>query len=224
MSLLRRKQRDTAAAIPARPADRVRETVRFVIWVVALTMVLRVSVAEAYRIEQSSMENTVLSGDTVLGNKFLFGARVPLLGVRLPALRSPRPGDVIVFKSPIEKGRRLVKRVIAVEGQTVELRDKQVFVDGQPVELPPTAKFEDSRVRPAGISTRDNLGPLTVPPGHLFVMGDNRDVSLDSREWGFLDEDLILGSAIVVLYSWNDDDTRPFWQRIRWGRIGHILR
>jgi signal peptidase I len=213
-----------AEKVPRTRVEKIKDTVRFLVWVLVLTMVLRVSVAEAYRVEQSSMENTVLAGDTVLGNKFLYGARLPLIGLRLPAFRSPHPGDVIVFKSPIEKGRRLVKRVIAVEGQTVEVRDKQVVVDGSPVALPETAKHEYTQILPGETSPRDNLGPLTVPEDHLFVMGDNRDVSLDSRAWGFLDEDLILGHAMFVLYSWNSDDTRPFWQRIRWSRIGHILR
>ena len=203
------------------PRERALELARLVLWVAVLTIFLRVSVAEAYRVEQSSMENTVLPGDTVLGNKFLFGARLPLIGLRLPALRDPRPGDIIVLKSPIEEGRRLIKRVVAVEGQTVELRDKEVYVNGRHVPLPSEAKHEDDRVLSRSASSRDNMGPIQVPAGHLFVMGDNRDISLDSRSWGFLDEDLVLGLALFVLYSWEDDPTQPFWSRIRWKRIGH---
>ncbi len=206
----------------AHPPNRLLEGGKFVLWVVVITMVLRVSVAEAYRVEMSSMENTLLPGDTILGNKFLYGARLPLIGLRLPPIRNPRPGDIIVLQHPVEIGQRLIKRVIAVEGQVIEIRDKQLYVDNQPVPLPDRGKFVDSRVLPRGVSNRDNFGPLTVPDKSLFVMGDNRDISLDSRGWGFVGRDKVLGLAIIILYSWDHDPTEPFWERIRWSRFGHI--
>lgn len=199
------------------------DTAKVLVGAVVLTLVLRVAVVEAYRVPTGSMENTILAGDTILGNKFLYGARLPLLKVRLPALRAPRQGDVIVFKHPLEKGERLVKRVIAVAGQTVEVRNKEIYVDGRLMPLPETGKILDERALSAEISTRDNLGPLLIPEGRLFVMGDNRDNSIDSRMWGLLDEDLILGQAVLVLYSFEVHKHEPFWQRIRWNRIGHIL-
>ena len=204
--------------------SRLMESGRIVLGAVVITLVLRVSIVEAYRISTGSMENTIIPVETLLGNKFIYGARLPLIGVRLPAIRAPRPGDLIVFKHPVEEGIRLVKRVIAVEGQTIEIRNKQVYVDGGAVPLPETAKFIDPRLLPQSQSTRDNVITVTVPEDRLFVMGDNRDNSIDSRSWGFLDEDLILAKAVLVLYSWEPDPTRPFWNRIRWGRFGHILR
>jgi signal peptidase I len=202
----------------------VEETIRLLLFAVALSLVIRVSVAEAYHIEQSSMENTLFPGDTVLGNKFLYGIRVPFTDLRLPAVREPRPGDIIVLDSPIEEGVRLVKRVVAVAGQTLEIRQKKLYVDGREMPLPGEGKYVDDRVLPGELSSRDNLGPLVVPPGRLFVMGDNRDVSLDSRGWGFLDRDLVLGRVSVVLYSWDSDPTLPFWERLRWGRFVHLVR
>lgn len=213
----RSSSQDTAV-----PPNRLLEGAKFVVWVVVITMVLRVSVAEAYRVEMSSMENTLLPGDTILGNKFLYGARLPLIGLRLPAIRNPRPGDIIVLKHPVEAGQRLIKRVIAVGGQTVEIRDKQLYVDGQLVPLSGKGKFVDNHILPKGVSSRDNLGPLTIPYHRLFVMGDNRDISLDSRGWGFVDRDLVLGHAVIILYSWEQDRTRPIWERIRWSRFGHV--
>ncbi len=204
--------------------SRAVEWAKMLLWVAALTIVLRVSVIEAYRITSGSMEDTILTGETILGNKFIYGARLPLLPVRLPALRQPRPGDIIVFKHPVEIGERLVKRVIAVEGQQLEIREKQVYLDGVPVPLPGTAKLTDPRIQPMGISYRDFLGPVRVPPGKLFVMGDNRDQSLDGRVWGFLDRDAILAQAMFVVYSWDMDGHGPFWRRIRWRRFFHILR
>lgn len=206
----------------AAPSNRLLEGTKFVLWVVVITMVLRVSVAEAYRVEMSSMEDTLLPGDTVLGNKFLYGARLPLIGVRLPAIRHPKPGDIIVLRHPVEIGQRLIKRVIAVEGQILEIRDKQLYVDNELVPLPEDGKFVDSRVLPMGVSNRDNYGPKIVPENSLFVMGDNRDISLDSRGWGFASRDKVLGIAIIILYSWDHDPTKPFWKRIRWNRFGHI--
>jgi signal peptidase I len=202
----------------------LEETIRLLLFAVALSLVIRVSVAEAYHIEQSSMENTLFPGDTVLGNKFLYGIRVPFTELRLPAVREPRPGDIIVLDSPIEEGVRLVKRVVAVAGQTVEIRRKKLYIDGLEVPLPGEGKYVDDRVLPGELSSRDNLEPLVVPPGRLFVMGDNRDVSLDSRGWGFLDRDLVLGRVSVVLYSWNSDPTLPLWERPRWRRFGHLVR
>jgi signal peptidase I len=130
---------------------------------------------------------------------------------------------VIIFRHPVEDG-RLVKRVIAVAGQTVEIRNKQVFVDGEPVPFPETGQHSDPRVLPAEMSRRDNMGPVTVPEGRLWVMGDNREDSIDSRSWGFLDSDLILGKAMVVLYSFENARHKPFWRRIRWSRFLHTLR
>jgi signal peptidase I len=201
----------------------LEETIRLLLFAVALSLVIRVSVAEAYHIEQSSMENTLFPGDTVLGNKFLYGIRIPFTDIRLPSVREPRPGDIIVLDSPIEEGVRLVKRVVAVAGQTVEIRDKRLYVDGEPQTLPGEGKFVDERVLPGALSSRDNLSPVKVPQGRLFVMGDNRDVSLDSRGWGFLDRDLVQGQVMFVLYSWNDDPTLPLWSRLRWRRLGHDI-
>jgi signal peptidase I len=221
-----RERRPRERTEPASPSGGSRwlEWGKLLLWVAVLTILLRVSVVEAYRITSGSMEDTILPGETILGNKFIYGARLPLLPLRLPALREPRPGDVIVFKHPIEIGERLVKRVIAVEGQLLEIRGKQVYRDGVPIPLPATGKHTDPDTVAMGISYRDWLGPVRVPPGKLFVMGDNRDDSLDSRAWGFLDRSAILGQAMFVLYSWDMDDTRPFWNRIRWYRFGRIMR
>ena len=201
---------------------RIIEWARLIAAALVLSFVLRVSVVEAYVIPSGSMEQTILTGDTLLGNKFIYGARIPLVGVRLPAIREPRPGDVIVFNHPVEEG-RLVKRVVAVEGQEVRIQEKEVFVDGRLVPLPETGQHQDPRTLPPSMSRRDNVGPFTVPQGHLFVMGDNRDDSLDSRSWGFLDRDEVLAQAMFVLYSYEADPTEPFWERIRWSRFFHDI-
>ncbi len=130
-----------------------------------------------------------------------------ILDRRLPAFRPPRPGDVIVFRYPRDPSRDYIKRLIAVGGQVVEIRDREVWVDGARVREP-YAKFVDSALEPGD---RGHVGPLLVPPGHLFVMGDNRDLSHDSRVWGFLDEDLLIGRASTIYWSWDPDRKLMNW-------------
>jgi signal peptidase I len=181
-----------------------------------LALFLRVSVVEAYRIPSGSMEDTILVGDRLIVNKFIYGAHVPFLGWRMGAIREPHPGEVIVFRSPIEPGVNFIKRCVAVEGQTVEIKHKKVFVDGQPMPLPAHGKADPRHALP----TMDNLAPVVVPPGCLFVLGDNRDNSTDSRSWGFLERDNVLGKALMIYWSYDPSRDGAFWSRIRWQRIG----
>ena len=205
------------------PSKRLMETIRLVVSVVVLTFAIKITTAEAYRIEQSSMEQTLMPGDVVIGVKFIYGGRLPLVNVRLPGFRHPRPGDIVVVNSPIEKGIKIVKRVIAIEGQPVEIRNKQLYVDGEPVPRPENARPLGIDILPRSETGRDNLGPLLVPEGKLFLMGDNWDASFDSRNWGFLDGDLVLAKAFSVLYTWQHEPTRPFWTALKFGRTFRVL-
>jgi signal peptidase I len=172
-----------------------------------LAFIIKTSLVEAYKIPSGSMEDTLLVGDFLLANKFIYGAKIPLFDIRLPAVREPRPGDVIIFKFPLNQKQNYIKRLIATQGQTVEIRDKHLFVDGKEVLLPDRGKFTDENIIivKAGENGRDNFGPVKVPPGKLFVMGDNRDNSYDSRFWGFLDRRLVQGKAMVLHWSWEPD-------------------
>jgi len=201
----------------------LREYTLALIVALALSLLIRTTVVEAYRIPSGSMENTLLVGDRLFANKFIFGATLPLTHIRLPEVRPPEPGDVIIFKFPEDERTTFVKRVVALSGQTVEVRDKNVYVDGRLVHEARGVKHDDFRVVPPIAGTRDNFGPVTVPPGYLFVMGDNRDNSYDSRYWGFLDERLVVGKAEVIFWSWDDNPWVPLLHRVRWDRIGHRL-
>jgi signal peptidase I len=205
------------------PPKRYVETIRLVVSVVILTFAIKITTAEAYRIEQSSMEQTLMPGDVVIGTKFIYGGKLPLINVRLPGFRRPRPGDIVVVHSPIKAGVKIVKRVIAIEGQTVEIRNKQLYLDGELVIRPETARPPGSDILPRPQSGRDNYGPVVIPEGKLFLMGDNWDASLDSRNWGFLDGELVLAKAFSVIYTWQRDPTRPFWTALKFGRTGRIL-
>jgi signal peptidase I len=182
-----------------------------------LALIIKTSVVEAYVIPTGSMENTLLPGDYILGNKFVYGMKLPFpfTDINLPSLQEPKPGDIVIFKYPNDPSQYYIKRCVAVGGQTVEIRNKNVYVDGELVPLPREGKHSDNRTFPPqnpaqwGINIRDNMPPVRVPDGKLFMMGDNRDNSADSRFWGFLDRDLVLARALVVLWSWKYDDALP---------------
>ncbi|MFH1892750.1 MAG: signal peptidase I [Candidatus Zixiibacteriota bacterium] len=178
---------------------RVKEYVEAILIALVIASILRVFVVQAYRVESGSMEDTMETGDFVFVNKFIYH------------FRNPVPGDVIVFEYPLNPSRDFIKRVVAVEGQIVEIKSKQLFVDGQPVPDPVGAKHIDSRIIPSELSTRDHFGPKQVPPGQYFVMGDNRDDSRDSRFWGFVDLSKIKGKSMIVYFSWKDDPNAPEW-------------
>jgi signal peptidase I len=209
-----------------------------------LALIIKCSVVEAYKIPSGSMEDTLLIGDFLLANKFIYGAKIPLLPVHLPALREPKPGDIVIFKYPRNPKVNYIKRCVAVEGQTVEIREKVLYVDGKRVPDPAMGKYTDSHFRPKGRDPRDNFGPYEVPQGYLFMMGDNRDNSADSRYWGPLPRELVLGKAMIIHWSWAADPSAPlvtskdltslprnifynvihFPNRVRWNRIGDIIR
>lgn len=216
-----------------------------------MALIIKTSIVEAYRIPSGSMENTLLVGDFLLANKFVYGMKLPIpfTDIRLPAIEDPGPGDIIIFKYPLDPRVNYIKRCIAIEGQTVEIRHKKVYVDGRLVPLPPQGKHTDSRIFPFshtgtwGKNVRDNLPPTRVPKGCLFVMGDNRDNSADSRFWGFLDRRLVMGRAMIIHFSWDTDPNSPeldisvllsipkwlayniwhFPQRVRWSRLVKII-
>lgn len=224
----------------------LREYVESFAVALILALIIKCSVVEAYKIPSGSMEDTLLIGDFLLANKFIYGSRLPIpfTDIHLPALREPKPGDIVIFKYPQNPKVNYIKRCVAVEGQTVEIKDKALYVDGKRVPDPTRGKHTDAYIRPQGRDPRDNYGPFKVPKGHLFMMGDNRDNSADSRYWGSLPRELVLGKAMIIHWSWGSDPNAPivtsedllslpknilyniihFPQRVRWNRIGDVIR
>ena len=190
-----------------------REYLEAALWAIVLTLGLRAFVIQAFRIPSESMYDTLLKGDFLFVNKFEYGPKIPFTHIRLPGLHPPRRGEVIVFQFPQNPSQDFIKRCIATGGQTVQVIDKKVFVDG--VELKePYVKHSDPEIRPAGYDFRDNFGPFTVPKGTLFMMGDNRDNSNDSRYWGPVAMDLVKGRAMFLYWSWDGDRKWPRWSRL----------
>ena len=201
----------------------LRETIEAVIFAFIIALVIRTFVIQAFKIPSGSMLSTLQIGDHILVNKFLLGAPVdiPFTNVnlfRMPGLRKPQRGDIIVFKYPEDPTRDFIKRVIGVSGDRIEARDKEVFVNGKKL-VEPYVQHVDSEVKPGSVDRRDNFGPLIVPKDSVFVMGDNRDQSYDSRFWGFVDLSMVKGKAIIIYWSWDSEKT---W--VRFSRIGRLVR
>ncbi len=183
-----------------------------------LALFIRAYFVQAFKIPSGSMIPTLLIGDHILVNKFIYGTEIPLTDKRVLMLRKPEKGDIIVFKYPEDPKRDFIKRIIAAEGDMVESQEKKIYVNNEPV-AEPYAQHTDTSVRPGGNDPRDNFGPLIVPKGKYFMMGDNRDQSYDSRYWGFVDLKDIRGKAVVIYWSW---DNRKTWPRFE--RIGGLVR
>ncbi len=208
--------------------------VAFVIW-----FFLRALLVEAFRIPSGSMENTLLIGDFLFVNKALYGAEIPIVHKRLPAVREPRRNDIVVFDSVEEPGVKVVKRVVGMPGDTISMVNNILHINGNPVVEPwavrndPTMDPEHPQMRAWQVRyyigkdkrayrpTLKNWGPLVVPPDSFFVMGDSRDNSYDSRYWGFLGRDRIRGTPLLIYYSFDKNGVLPlpFLTSVRWNRI-----
>jgi signal peptidase I len=184
----------------------IRQYAEAFIIAIVLAMVIRTFVVQAFKIPSGSMLPTLQIGDHLLVNKFLYW------------FTDPKRGDIIVFKFPQDEGRDFIKRVIALPGDKVEVRGKQVYVNDEPVQESYAVHLDPS-MQDNPHSPRDHYGPVRIPPGQLFMMGDNRDYSMDSRFWGYLDTKKIKGKAFIIYWSWDRERFRP-----RWTRIGMIIR
>lgn len=191
----------------------IREYIEAILIALLLALFIRTFVVQAFKIPSGSMKNTLLIGDHILVNKFIYGVKNPLNGKTWIPIKEPERRDIVVFKYPINPEQDYIKRVIGVEGDTIEIKDKKVYVNGEPQEEDYTI-FLDKRVLPGSLQPRDNMGPITVPENSLFVMGDNRDNSYDSRFWKFVDLKAVKGKAFVLYWSWDKENFSVRWSRI----------
>jgi signal peptidase I len=203
-----------------RDARRLWQHSQSFIVAILLALVFRQFVVQAFRIPSESMKDTLLVGDFLFVNKFLYGAKLPFMDTRLPHVRPPQRGDIIVFISPLD-GRDFIKRCVAVAGDTIEVRAKELYLNGV-LQEEPYVRHEDGNTLPRGAASRDFMAPYVVPSGHLFMMGDNRDNSHDSRFWGALPTRLVKGKALFIYFS-IDTDRGYFPPHLRLRRFGRII-
>ena len=217
MAFLRKK---TAAKPEVAKKSQLRDWTEALIVAAILALIIRTFVVQAFKIPSGSMEDTLLIGDHLLVNKFIYGTQLPFSDDPVLAIRQPERGDIIVFEFPEDKDksyfkrRDFIKRVVGLPGDTIEIRNKNVFVNGERY-ITPEAVYKDGNLT-AG--PRDNMPPVTVPDDNYFVMGDNRDRSYDSRFWRFVDRSAIKGLAFIKYWSWDSEKFMP-----RWGRIGRMI-
>lgn len=194
-----------------------REYAEAILIALLLALVIRTFVVQAFKIPSGSMEPTLEIGDHILVNKFIYGMKIPFTSIHLFPLEKPQRGDVIVFIYPLDTSKDFIKRVVAVEGDTVRIINKKLYINGS--EVPdPHAVYREETLFSAEVQKRDNFGPVSVPEGNLFVLGDNRDRSLDSRFWGFVPLGDVRGKAFIIYWSWDSQGTT-----VRWSRIGDLI-
>ena len=163
------------------------------------------------------MVPTLLVGDQLVVNKFIYGIKIPYFRHTIIPITDPQRGDIIVFIYPKDPSLDFIKRVIGIGGDTIEIKDKKIFINAK-LFTDKTSIYTDKINSPDSVKPRDNFGPVTIPKGSLFVMGDNRDESMDSRFWGFVELKDVQGKAFIIYWSWNREENN-----IRWQRLGNLL-
>lgn len=192
----------------------VREYAEAIGIALLLAIFIRTFVVQAFKIPSGSMIPTLLVGDHILVNKFTYGVKNPFTGNTWIAINEPHRHDIVVFKFPKNPSQDFIKRVVGVAGDRIEILDKKVYVNGELFDEPHAVNYKQE-ILP---SARDNFGPITVPPNNLFVMGDNRDNSHDSRFWGFVDLKAVKGEAFMIYWSWDREEFA-----VRWKRLANII-
>ena len=211
--------------IKKKPKSSLRENTEAIIIAIIIAMFIRTFIIQAFKIPSGSMLETLQIGDQILVNKFIYGIKIPFTdGKTLIPVKNPQKGDIVVFKYPEDPSKDFIKRVVATGGDTLEIIDKKLYVNSKMVEGETYAVYKTQDIIPGKFSSRDNLRKIKIPENKLFVMGDNRDNSHDSRFWGFVDLNAVRGKALIIYWSWNKDKSVPMWASVRWNRVGDILR
>lgn len=203
--------------------SKFQEYAEAIIIAILIAVLIRTFVIQAYKIPSRSMVPTLLVGDHLLVNKFIYGVKIPVIRKILIPVTNPKRGDIIVFIYPNDRTKDYIKRVIGVGGDTIEIRNKEIYINGSHYS-DEVGIHSDSVIYPAMVQPRDNFGPVTVPEGSLFVMGDNRDESADSRFWGFVTLQDVEGKALIIYWSWNSEEQDNLFHKVRWDRLGNLLK
>ena len=205
---------NTTNHVKGKKKSTLREYTEAILIALVLAFFIRSFIVQAFKIPSGSMIPTLLVGDHILVNKFIFGPEIPFTNIRLFTLERPKRGEVVVFLEPVERKKDFIKRVIGLPGETVQVIDRQVYINGNPLNHEKYAYYANSRY----VRGLDNFGPITVPPNCYFMMGDNRENSSDSRVWGPVPFELMKGKAFMIYWSWNGTD-----HTVRWRRIGEMI-
>jgi signal peptidase I len=198
----------------------VKEYVEPILTAVLVALFIRTFFVQAFKIPSSSMEPTLLVGDYLLVNKFIYGFRIPYTDIKFFEFKKPQRGDIIVFIYPKDPTKDFIKRVIGTEGEKVQIIDSKIYINNRQIK-DPWGHFAKKEL-PEYFQIAENFGPIIVPKDSLFVLGDNRDNSQDSRFWGYVDLNAVLGKAFVIYFSWNGN-AENLLDQVRWSRIGNLI-
>ena len=198
--------------------NKFQEYAEAIVIAILIALFIRTFVIQAFKIPSGSMKPTFQIGDHILVSKFTYGIKIPFIRKTMIPIGDPKRGDIIVFIYPEDRSKDFIKRVIGIGGDTIEIRNKKIFLNGLPYN-DSHGVYSDDFIIPGSVQPRDNFGPVTVPRGNIFVMGDNRDQSYDSRFWGFVDLKDVMGKAFMIYWSWDRENNT-----VRFNRIGQIPR
>ena len=199
----------------------IKDYLELLIITVLIALFIRAFVVQAFEIPSSSMEPTLLIGDYLLINKFTYGIRIPYTDFKFFQFKKPRRGDVIVFIFPLDPSKDFIKRVIGIEGEKVEIIHNKIYINDRLID-DPWGHFVTNQIPRSYLQRMENFGPVVVPKDSLFVLGDNRDNSEDSRFWGFLNVNAVLGKALIFYFSW-DQNAENLFDKVRWSLIGKSI-
>jgi signal peptidase I len=194
----------------------IKEYIEPIVIAVLIALFIRAFIVQAFKIPSSSMEPTLLVGDHLLVSKFIYGIRIPYTDIKFFQYKKPQRGDIIVFIYPKDRKKDFIKRVIGTEGEKVAIHHNKIYINEKLID-DPWGHFTMPR------STIEDYGPVKVPESSLFVMGDNRDNSQDSRFWGFVKINEVKGKAFIIYFSWDSNAENPL-NKIRWTRFGKLIR
>lgn len=199
----------------------VKEYIEPIVIAVLIALFVRTFIVQAFKIPSSSMEPTLLVGDYLLVNKFLYGTRLPFIDHKILEFKRPQRGDIIVFIYPKDRSKDFIKRVIGQEGEKVEIIHNKIYINDQLI-ADPWGHFSEKSLWTRYLPSMESFGPVVVPKDCLFVMGDNRDNSQDSRFWGFVTLNEVRGKAFIMYFSldWN---AQRLIEKVRWARIGKLI-
>ena len=203
---------------PVKTKSKIREFVEATLTAFLIAAFIILFIVQAFKIPSGSMIPALLVGDHLFVNKFIYGVKIPYFRITIIPITDPKRGDVIVFIYPQDRSKDFIKRVIGTAGDKIEMKNKKLFINDQ-VYTDTFGIYNDDAIYPADVQPRDNFGPVTVPQGSLFVMGDNRDHSLDSRFWGFVDLKDVQGKAFIIYWSWDAEE-----KNVRWNRLAKLIK
>jgi signal peptidase I len=189
---------------------------------ILIALFIRTFVVQAFKIPSSSMEPTLQVGDHLLVNKFIYGIKFPFIETKYFQFKKPQRGDIIVFVYPKDRSKDFIKRVIGTEGEKVQIVYNKIYINNELID-DPWGHYDERSLSTKYLQSMERFGPVTVPVNSVFVLGDNRDNSQDSRFWGFVNVNEVKGKALIIYFSW-DRYAQNLLGKVRWMRFGRLIR